>query len=268
MANLVRLTTIESNRLTNVGSYSFNTLKIKKVQPLGTGSLVFYNDGTNASPSIIKIKVSESTTVVNAALTGPLDMQIPVNVLTIDGVANVLVQNIKTSDILLGIVDSDANRSVLKIINGDLSRQEYKVNNTLTSVESAANNYTIGGSTAASFASITGAPGDNAALSAVLNPLIPLTNQTYAGQVNLSTNYEVYYNSHSTNVAETPTISATPLIGAVARLYFVTGASGSLVATNLGTLRAGSDTYTISKTNEILVFSLPEGLEYSIKVLN
>lgn len=97
---------------------------------------------------------------------------------------------------------------------------------------------------------------------------VPLTNQTYAGEINLSTNYEVYYNSYSTNVAETPTISATPLVGAVARLYFVTGASGSLVATNLGTLRAGSDTYTISKINEILVFSLPEGLEYSIKVLN
>lgn len=100
------------------------------------------------------------------------------------------------------------------------------------------------------------------------DPLSPLINQTYTGEVNLSTNYEVYYNSYSTNVAETPTISATPLVGAVARLYFVTGASGALVATNLGTLRAGSDTYTVSKTNEILVFSLPEGLEYSIKVLN
>jgi hypothetical protein len=96
----------------------------------------------------------------------------------------------------------------------------------------------------------------------------PLTNQIYSGQFNLSTNYEVYYNQYTTNVAETPTIASTPLVGSIARCVFNTGASGSLVVTNLGTLRPGSDTYTISKLNEILVFSLPEGLEYSIKVLN
>jgi hypothetical protein len=102
----------------------------------------------------------------------------------------------------------------------------------------------------------------------VIDPLIPLTNVTYSGQFNLSTNYEVYYNQYTTNTAETPTISTTPLVGAVVRIVFNTGAAGSLVATNLGTLRAGSDTYTVSKLNELLVFSLPEGLEYSIKVLN
>ena len=100
------------------------------------------------------------------------------------------------------------------------------------------------------------------------NPLVPLINQTYSGQFNLSNNYEVYYNQYTTNVAETPTITSTPLVGSVSRCVFNTGSSGSLVATNLGTLRAGSDTYTVSKLNEILVFSLPEGLEYSIKVLN
>jgi len=98
--------------------------------------------------------------------------------------------------------------------------------------------------------------------------LIPLTNQTYAGQFNLSTNYEVYYNQYTTNAAITPTISASPLVGSVARVVFNVGASGSLVTTNLGTLLVGSDSYTVSKLNEVLVFSLPEGLYYSIKVLN
>jgi hypothetical protein len=109
---------------------------------------------------------------------------------------------------------------------------------------------------------------DGGVSSDVVNTLIPLINVTYTGQFNLSTNYEVYYNQYTTNTAETPTISATPLVGAVARVVFNTGAAGSLVATNLGTLRTGSDTYTVSKLNELLVFSLPEGLEYSIKVLN
>jgi hypothetical protein len=255
MANLVRLTTTESNRLTNVGSYSFNTLKIKKVQPLGTGSLVFYNDGTNSSPSIIKIKVSESTTVVNEALTGPLDMQIPVNVLTIDGVANVLVQNIKTSDILLGIVDSNANYSVLKVLNGDLSRQEYRVNNTLADIETAANNYTIG-------------------QGAIVSTLTPLTNQTYAGQFNLSTNYEVEYNEYVTNSAETPTISASPLIDAIAGVIMKAGASASLVTTNMGVAWPGNDTFTANKSNFVAVMQKkPDtvsstGLWYIIKVLN
>lgn len=103
---------------------------------------------------------------------------------------------------------------------------------------------------------------------ATIDSMTPLTNQTYSGQFNLSTNYEVYYNTHNTNVAETPTVSATPIVGAVARCVFNSGASSSLVDTNIGTLRAGSDNYTVSKLNELLIFSLPEGLEYSIKVLN
>lgn len=96
----------------------------------------------------------------------------------------------------------------------------------------------------------------------------PLINQTFSGEFNLSTNYEVYYNAYTTNTTVTPTVSSTPLVGAVARVVFDAGASSALTATNLGTLRAGSDIFTVSKLNEILVFSLPEGLEYSIKVLN
>ena len=111
-------------------------------------------------------------------------------------------------------------------------------------------------------------PGSTNEVLTKFNPSLPLINQTYSGQFNLSTNYEVYYNQYTTNIAETPTISSTPLTGAVARCVFNTGASGSLITTNLGTLRPGSDTYTVSKLNEIMIFSLPEGLEYSIKVLN
>lgn len=100
------------------------------------------------------------------------------------------------------------------------------------------------------------------------DPNLPLTGLTFSGQFNLSTNYEVYYNQYTTNAAVTPTIAASPLIGAVARVVFNAGISASLVATNLGVLRPGSDAYTVSRLNEILIFSLPEGLEYSIKVLN
>lgn len=96
----------------------------------------------------------------------------------------------------------------------------------------------------------------------------PLVDQTFSGEFNLSTNYEVYYNQYTTNTTVTPTISTSPLVGACARVVFDAGASAALTVTNLGTLRAGSDTFSVSKLNEILVFNLPEGLEYSIKVLN
>ena len=96
----------------------------------------------------------------------------------------------------------------------------------------------------------------------------PVSGLTFSGQFNLSSSFESYYNAYTTNVAVTPTVAATPLVGAMARVVFNAGASASLVATNLGTLRPGSDTFTVSKLNEIIVFSLPEGLEYAIKVLN
>jgi hypothetical protein len=96
----------------------------------------------------------------------------------------------------------------------------------------------------------------------------PLVNQIFSGELNLSTNFEVYYNQYTSNVALTPTISATPIVGAAVRLVINAGASASLVATNLGTIRAGSDTYTVSKLNELIVYNLPEGLSYQIKVLN
>ncbi len=101
-----------------------------------------------------------------------------------------------------------------------------------------------------------------------IDKLLPLTGIDYAGEVNVSTNYEVYYNEYTTNKAETPTVSALPLVGAIARIVFNAGASASLVATNLGTARPNNDSFLASKLNEITVYSLPEGLSYSIKVLN
>ncbi len=102
----------------------------------------------------------------------------------------------------------------------------------------------------------------------------PLTNQTYAGEFNLSTNYEVLYNEYTTNFEETPTISTNPLIDATASVIFNAGSSASLVTTNMGSAWPGSDTFTAGKQNFIQVFQLkPDsvnttGLWYNIKVLN
>lgn len=96
----------------------------------------------------------------------------------------------------------------------------------------------------------------------------PLTNQTLNTEINLSTNFEVYYNEKAINTAFTPTISASPLIGAAARVVLNAGASASLVATNLGTKLPESSDFTISKLNELIVYSLPEGIAYTIAILN
>jgi len=105
-------------------------------------------------------------------------------------------------------------------------------------------------------------------LLAKFNPTIPLINQIYSGEINLSTNYEVYYDEYSINTNFTPTIAATPLVGAVARIVIDAGSSANLIATNLGTKRPESNDFTVSKLNELMVYNMPEGLFYSIKVLN
>lgn len=108
----------------------------------------------------------------------------------------------------------------------------------------------------------------------ITDKLSPLTNQTYAGQFNLSTNYEVEYNEYTTNVTETPTISASPLIDAIAGVIFKAGASAGLVTTNMGVAWPGNDTYTANKSNYVAVMQKkPDtisttGLWYIIKVLN
>lgn len=96
----------------------------------------------------------------------------------------------------------------------------------------------------------------------------PLVNQTLDTEINLSTNFEVYYNEKAINTAFTPTISASPLIGAAARVVLNAGASASLVATNLGTKLPESSDFAISKLNELIVYSLPEGIAYTIAILN
>lgn len=102
----------------------------------------------------------------------------------------------------------------------------------------------------------------------VRNKISPSTGLTFTGEFDLTQSYETYYNQYSSNVELTPTIKSNPLVGAGARVVINAGSSATLVATNLGTKRVGSDDYTVSKLNEISVYNLPEGLTYSIKVLN
>jgi hypothetical protein len=95
----------------------------------------------------------------------------------------------------------------------------------------------------------------------------PLINQTYAGVFNLSTNREVYYDEHPLNEAHTPNISATPIVPAGARVVFNAGASASLVTTNIGAPLPESDTFIASQLNEVIVYSLPEGIRHIVTVL-
>lgn len=104
---------------------------------------------------------------------------------------------------------------------------------------------------------------------------IPVTGATFTGEFNLSSQYDKSYLEYACNVELTPTIAAgTNLKGAYNRVVINAGASASLVATNMGTLRAGSDDFTVSKLNEIVIMQEEvdsvsiTGLYYSIKVLN
>lgn len=102
----------------------------------------------------------------------------------------------------------------------------------------------------------------------------PLLSQTFNGEFNLSTGGEVSYKIYSLNTNLTPTVT-TPLIeNSICRVVIDAGANASLIATNIGTLRAGSDSFTVSKQNELLIFVFPDGTSgalvksYTIKVLN
>ena len=97
---------------------------------------------------------------------------------------------------------------------------------------------------------------------------VPSTGLTFIGQFNLTNSYQTSYVTYSSNVALTPTVATSPLVGASARLVVDAGASASLVVTNLGTLRVGSNTFTASKLNEIVLVNEEEGLYYNIEVLN
>lgn len=109
------------------------------------------------------------------------------------------------------------------------------------------------------------------------NPLIidkDLIGQTFSGQFNLSTGGEVSYKKYSFNNALTPTVTSTLTENTVCRINLDAGSSASLVVTNLGSARIGSDTFTPNKQNELLIFVFPDGtggalvISHSIKVLN
>jgi hypothetical protein len=95
-----------------------------------------------------------------------------------------------------------------------------------------------------------------------------LTNQTFTGEFNLTTSFQTSYSKYTLNSALTPTISSDPLVGANARVCIDAGASASLVTTNIGIARPGSDSFTTSKLNEIVIFKEEEALYYNIRVLN
>lgn len=103
---------------------------------------------------------------------------------------------------------------------------------------------------------------------------IPLTDQTFNGEFNLATNYEVEYNEYNSNSALTPTISASQLLNSIAAVVINAGASASLVTTNMGVQWPGNDTYTPGKQNFVAVIKRKPnsvnatGLYHIIKVLN
>lgn len=101
-----------------------------------------------------------------------------------------------------------------------------------------------------------------------INKNTPLINQTFNGQFNLSTNYEVYYNIYNLDSSITPTISANPLITAAARLIINASTNASVNFVNMGTKMPFSDDFTINKSNEIIIVNYPEGLNYVITILN
>lgn len=106
------------------------------------------------------------------------------------------------------------------------------------------------------------------AIANLIAQLTPLTDIPFEGQFNLASNYEVYYNQYSSNTALTPTVTTNNILGAAARVVIDAGSSASLVDTNIGTKRIGSDDFTASKLNEIIIYNIQEGLTYTIKLLN
>jgi hypothetical protein len=115
---------------------------------------------------------------------------------------------------------------------------------------------------------ITGDGSEGNPLVADITKLIPLTGQTFSGNFDLSTRYKTSFVEYSCNTTLTPTVSANPLIGAFGIVVINAGASAILDASNMGTKRAGSDNFTISKLNEIIITREESGLFYHIKILN
>jgi hypothetical protein len=142
MANLITLTVAEDSKLVNAGSFSFNIKYVKKLYANGTGAVIYYVDSNDSSAKITKLKVSQSTTTINAALTGTRDMQIPLNILEIDGTSNVRTENINVANILYCQADTiNTNYSFITL----LDRSTYKVNHAISAIETLANNYTASG---------------------------------------------------------------------------------------------------------------------------
>jgi hypothetical protein len=221
MANLIRLTVTEINKLTNVGSYSFNILRIKKIHSLGAGSLIYYSNGSDKQSSVVKISIYESPSTINAQLTGSLDFQIPLNVLSINGIDHIVTENVKTTDIILGMIDVNTSYSTLLISDISLNSKKYLVNNTLSSIETSANNYSIGGgSGSVIWGIITGTLSDQTDLTILLGDKV----DKVTGKA-LSTND--YDNTEKANVAfSTPiTIAYTTTIPFTRALTIITGKS-------------------------------------------
>lgn len=101
-----------------------------------------------------------------------------------------------------------------------------------------------------------------------ITKIIPLTGQTFNGQFDLTSRYSISFNQYACNTTLTPTIAANPIVQAFNRVVIDAGASASLVATNMGTKRVGSDNFTSSKLNEIVITQEEEGLYYQIRILN
>lgn len=141
MANLVSLTTIEQNRLTGVGTYLFNTSRIKRVTESGSGSLIYYSAGSDKQSGLIKIKVSNSKTVVDASLAGFYDDKLSLSVLSINGKDEVRTETVRLLDILCAQTNGLEATYSNVWIDSITGKTEYKVNNTLASILSTANTY-------------------------------------------------------------------------------------------------------------------------------
>lgn len=106
---------------------------------------------------------------------------------------------------------------------------------------------------------------------------IPGINEDYdTFELILTTGGEVYYDPYVFNGEFFPKVPSDDRLmeGSVCRIVLDAGAAATFTATNLGTKRVGSDDFTVSKQNELLVFVFPDGTDgalvksYTIKVLN
>lgn len=96
--------------------------------------------------------------------------------------------------------------------------------------------------------------------------MTPSLGNTFTGQFDISTHFETSYKKYSLNTALTPTVTASPLENAICRIVIDAGASASLVTTNIGSPRVGSDTFTAGKLNEIYIYVYPDGTDGALVV--